>query len=202
MTAAAALFMDLGTEEIFWVCAVGGTTFFALRMLLMLIGGMGDVDSLDAEPSFDDVDAGAAAKPAGSTAAFRMLSITAFTGFFMMFGWVGLASLKEFGLTTAPSVAFATLAGVVTMWLTGLLFQQAGRLTSGGAAFNLARTVGSVATVYARIPGDGRGRVQLTIGDMTHEVDATSEAGVDLESLSAVRVVRVVDAQTVAVEAQ
>jgi len=80
------------------------------------------------------------------------------------------------------------------------LFNAARKLVSLGARFAIEDTIGMTASVYQRIPPDGRGMIQVAIDGMTREIEALSEDKVELESFQAVKVVRVVDHMTVTVK--
>jgi len=196
----------VATEMVFWVCAVGGTTFFVLRVALMLFAGIGDLDA-EMDGDVGDLDAGhdlgadgdVHSDMDGSNVAFKLLSLNAITGFFMMFGWVGLAGFRQYGWGSALSTLAGSVAGIITMFLTGLLFQQARRLVSSGANFKVSDTLNLEGSVYTRIPAQGRGKVNIVVGDLTRELDAVSEDGVDIDSFVSVRVVRIVDGITVSV---
>ncbi|MCO6432545.1 MAG: hypothetical protein J5J00_16955 [Deltaproteobacteria bacterium] len=180
----------------FWVCAIAGTSFFALKVLTSLMAGIGhDLDAdFDAAPevAHDGIES--------SDAAFKAISITSLTGFFMMFGWVGLASYEQAQLGSVLSLFAATAAGAVTMYVTALIFQAATKLSSAGARFDINATVGKSASVYQKIPANGRGRIQMQVADVTHEIDAISENLTEIESFAAVEVVRVVNSDTVSVK--
>ena len=92
------------------------------------------------------------------------------------------------------------IAGVLTMYLTAWIFRGARLLVSPGAQFRIENAVGLKASVYQRIPAEGKGRVQLAIDGHTHEIDAIAETPAEIPSFKTVEVVRVVDAETVAVK--
>lgn len=181
-------------QTTFWLCAVGGTVFFALSTLMTFLGG-GDSDSGadvgDHHVSHDGVQ--------GPDAAFKLLSVTSLTGFFMMFGWIGLTCLQQAGFSSEVSVLLALLAGLVSMYSAAFIFSSAKKLTSAGSNFQIENTIGQKASVYQSIPKDKRGQIQIHVSGSTHELDAISEDGQTIESHKSVVVVRVVDPQTVSV---
>ncbi|MCH8275700.1 MAG: hypothetical protein IH851_13025 [Armatimonadetes bacterium] len=200
-----------GLEMVFWAFAVIGTLFFFFRLVLMIVGGFAEDMHLegghgDMDVGHGDVDVGHAAMDAGQhqadhspTGAFRLISMNTLTGFFMMFGWAGLAGLVQYEMSSTLAVMLGLGAGFIAMWITALLFVLAARFTSPGARFEIGRTVGSTARVYQRIGADSRGKVQLTAHDMTQELEAVSEDKIDIDSFETVEVVRIVDSQTVSV---
>ena len=186
-----------GTEITFWLCALGGTLFFVLRVLLVLVAGLGsegfDVDHdghIDTH-AHDGVD---------SDTAFKLISFNSISGFAMMFGWAGLTSYVQFALGPWISVVLAGLVGFLTMVLTAYMFKWAYKLTSDGADFNLEQLVGKTGQVYQRIPADGQGKIQIGHNDMLREVFAQSESGKDIESFATVEVRRVISPTVVSVQ--
>lgn len=200
-----------GTELMFWSFAVFGTLFFFLRVAAMAIGGFGsdDLDAdadghFDADGDGDVVDAELVEDGQGhhghaSDAAFKLLSVHTVTGFCMMFGWMGLASYKQFGLGAPLSVLAAFAAGFSTMYATAWLFKMASHMTSMGASFTAKDLVGKEATVYLRIPESGRGKIQIGVDGITRFIEAVSDDGAEIDSFKVVQVTRAMDASTVAV---
>jgi len=176
------------TEAFFLLCAILGTLLFFGKVVLMVSHGLGDND-------LHDVDSAS-----GAEGAFKLLSLNAITGFFMMFGWIGLACLKQFNLSAAISTIAAFIAGLVTMILAAKLFSSARKLVSQGAQFDINALVGTTANVYQRIPASGIGRVQVAVASGTIELDAISEYKAQIESFEKVEIVRVVDSKTVSVK--
>jgi hypothetical protein len=193
-----------GAELIYWFFALVGTFFFLFRLAAMVVGGFGGDDAaLDHVGDVGiDVEGGTAHSHALSAtdAAFKLVSLQSLTGFFMTFGWAGLAAQKQFGLGTTLSFLLASLAGSVAMFLTASLFKLMEKLNSSGDVFSIANTVALSGSVYARIPAQGRGQVRLSVNNATRIVEAISEDRVDLDSFSDVTVVRVVDGTTVSVK--
>jgi hypothetical protein len=128
---------------------------------------------------------------------FKFLSKQAMTGFMMMFGWVGLTCQKEFSLSGFNTVWIAVAFGILTMILTGFLFQGAKKLRSSGTVFKLEDAVGLEALIYQRILKDGVGKVTVTMHQFTYEIDAIAHE--DLPSFTKVRIVKKVDEKTVLV---
>lgn len=188
------MFEGMDSYEIaFWVCAVGGTTLFFLKSLMLIIGGMDhelDIDSN--EVAQDGLDS--------SDAAFKLLSINSITGFFMMFGWVGLACYVQAELIPIVSLLGGTIAGLITMYLTAKLFQAARHLVSNGSQFIIENTIGQIGSVYQEIPENGSGKIQITVDGITREIKAVSAENNPLNSFTTIEVVAVVNPTTVSVK--
>lgn len=178
--------------KVFWVCAIFGSLFFIVRIILMLLGN--DFDS-----NIDDLDHGQHMST-HSDAAFQLISINSLTAFIMMFGWGGLAAYIQYSLGNALSIIIATGSGFIAMFIIALLFKLAAGLTSKGAQFNIEDTVGLNASVYQRIPATGSGKVNVSMpGGILKELDAVSEDKVQIDSFKPVKVVKIVDNKTISV---
>lgn len=188
-------FLNEAPDLVFWASAIFGTILFALRLIATIIGGItedfGEVDDF----AGDDGDIHHSA-----TGSFKLFTIHSISGFFMMFGWVGLACIKQLGYSHQTSITYAISAGVVTMFLTALIFKGALLLVSSGSRFDIKKTVGLIGTAYQRIPLDGQGKIQLVVDGVTREILAQSSDHTTIESFKIVRVVKVLDHETVIVK--
>lgn len=166
-------------DAIFLGCAVVGGGVFAIRTMLQLLGVGHGHDLNTADTSDGDADHG-----------FRVLSLQGLSAFFMMFGLVGLALVRQSG--AAPSVALiaASAAGVATVWLIGRMFGAMRGLQSTGN-INLWSAVGQEGQVYLTVQRGGEGKVQLVVQNRLGVYDARSEDGAELATGRRVRVVGV-----------
>ena len=187
----------------FGIPAILGTTFFSLRMAMMLIGGEVDADvDVDVDVDFDggvDVDTVEAGEASESTGVFKTLSVQAVAGFFGGFGWGGLGALQGAGWSPMTSVLVGLASGIGMMWVVGkLLLFIHGLETSGNVeTYHALESEGSV---YAKIPaaGEGMGEVRVVIGDRARFYKAITE-GEALPRDAKVRVVSINDDDSVTV---
>jgi hypothetical protein len=186
-----------GAEFAFWICAIGGTFFFLLRIAFFIIGGMGSED-MDGHDGHDGHDAHDHAD-SHSDFAFKLVSINSLSSFVMMFGWSGLTAIKEYGLTDGVAIFIALLVGFVTMTITAYMFVWAMKFVSTGADFQIDQLIGKTAKVYQRIPAKGLGKIQISVNDLMREIDAESTSGVDIDSFTPVQVDKVIGTDRVSV---
>lgn len=182
------------TEKVFAAFAFAGTLFFFLRVVWMFIGGLGDSDIAHLAGHQGD-----AAHGDGTDSIFKLFSINSVTAFFMMFGWIGLSASRQFSQGMAVSLLAGLVAGLLSMAIIAWLFQLFMRLGSAGERFDIAATLGRTASVYMRIPADGRGKVQVSMEGAVRELEALAEDHQPIESFKQVKITRVVDHQTVVV---
>jgi hypothetical protein len=168
---------------LFLVCAGVGTVV----LLLHLVMGVWGADFWDGElPEAEGV--------------FGTLSFRAVVGAVAAFGMGGMAA-RSVGLGTMHQVVLALTAGGAVGWLAMFLFRSLRKLEDAGTV-RLEGAVGKMAQVYVSIPAgrSGQGKVQLDLSNRTVEIAAMT-VGEGLEPGANVRVVRMIDGQTVEVEA-
>jgi hypothetical protein len=182
--------MSLAT--IFVICAAAGGSLFVVQLVLQFMGFIGHADL--------STDVDGASGHHSADLSFKVLSLQGLTAFLMMFGLVGLASLKGFaGGSTAISVAAGIGGGVATTWLIGRLFRMASGLQSSGN-LDISRALGATGTVYLTVKSGGLGKVTITVTGRLLTLDARALDGGVLETGTPIVVTRVIDDGTVEVK--
>lgn len=175
-------------EYVYWGFAILGGTLFILQTILLVSGANFGDDGLDA----------AGDHHSDGDASFKLLSMQGLTAFFMMFGLVGLALLKA-DLFPPLSAAGGMLAGLVSVWLIGLIFSQMKRLQSSGT-IDIHSAINTEGTVYLTIPHGGTGQVQVITQGALKIFDAVSKDKVDIRTGEKIHVVDVKDGNTLIVK--
>lgn len=190
-------------EKIFLICALVGGVLFAVRLIMMFVGGDSDGD---ADAGGGDVDAGGDADGgdahhdgADSDVAFKLLSFQGISAFFMMFGLVGLAMSKGSGLHYLISMLGAVVAGGATVWITDKIFRSFGRLQHSGT-LNLKNAIGQEGTVYLTIKADSPGKVQVAVQGRLKTLEAVSKDKTEIKTDTKVKVVGVQASEVLVVE--
>lgn len=175
---------SLGTSlRVFYGIAIAASTLLVLQLVALLFGADTDHD-LDA-----DHDTG-----------LGIVSIRSVTAFFTGFGWGGVVAIKEgFGLTASIAIALAT-GGVLMAAVVAMLRGFAALRYSGTLDYKNA--IGNVGNVYVAVPGamGGPGQIEVHVQGRTTMVQAFTRAPERLPPRSRVRVIEVLDPQTVVVE--
>ncbi|MBC7835724.1 MAG: hypothetical protein H7Y88_11585 [Phycisphaerales bacterium] len=179
----------------FTVPAFIGTGIFVLRLALMLIGGVADMDlDLGVDHGGGDIHHGDA-----SAHAFQILSVQGISGFLMGFGLGGLAAYKN-GQGWPLSIGVGVGVGIAMVWILGVSLKGLHDMQSSGN-ISIDQTIGVEGDVYVGVPtrGSGRGQVRLIVNNRERMFNAISEAG-DLPSRTRVRVVGINDDNSVTVQ--
>ncbi|MHC4517817.1 MAG: hypothetical protein ACYTAS_04450 [Planctomycetota bacterium] len=193
-----------GIEKLYLVCAVIGGILFVVRLVLQFIGGGSGGDSDVGAADVGDVDVDGGFEDAGADVddaylSFKILSFQGLTAFFMMFGLVGLAMMRQTDQDPAMSLLAATLAGLGTVWVIGQIFRKAGSLQASGN-IDLRNAVGQEAEVYLTIPGEGTGKARVTVQERLRIYEAISKDKIEIPTGQRVRVVEVTPQDVLVVE--
>jgi membrane protein implicated in regulation of membrane protease activity len=182
-----------GLELLFVICAAFGTILFVIRLVLMFIGGGGEEGAADADAGgmdgADGHDLGGH-DLADSDLSFKALSLQGITAFFMMFGLVGWALVRQGNVPAALSILGGTIAGLATVWIMKKIFQAAGALQSSGT-LDLQNAVGQEGHVYLTIHPGQTGKVQIAVQGRLSVLNAIAEGNQEIKTGQTVRVVRV-----------
>ena len=170
-----------GPEKVFFLSAVaGGFAFLMLTVLMFVTGGVdGDAGGFDGDAHSGDTDS-----------SFKGLSLNGVAAFFMMFGLVGLAAVREFGASTAVGALFGGVAGATAMLTLKKLFDVFVGMQASGT-LDASNAVGCIGVVYLTVPERGTGQVSLDVQGRRKVLDAASEAGESIATDERVRVVSV-----------
>jgi len=191
-----------GLEKLFMVCAVAGGVLFAVRLVLQFLGGdtggHHDISS-PVDVGGTDIHGDTAADGSDAYLSFKLLSFQGLTAFFMMFGLVGLAMMRQTDGQEILSLVVALAAGLVTVWFIGLIFRKAGGLQSSGN-IDVRNAIGHEGEVYLSIPGAGIGKTKITIQDRLRIYEAVSKDKTEIKTGQRVRVVEVTPQDVLVVE--
>jgi len=174
-------------EMFFWFCAFSGSAMLVIQLILNLFGISSDY--------------GIEVEDIGETEShnFKWLSKQALSGFLTMFGWVGLACLKEFKFSGTISILIAFIAGIFAMIVSGFVFKIARKLHSSGTVFKIEDTIGQEAMIYQQIFKKDKGKILVSLNNLTREIDAVALNEEEIPSFTKVKIVNKVDENTVSV---
>lgn len=185
------------TIDFFYLaCAVIGAVMFIVRAVMGAFAG--DAGDFDGDVGAHDLAGDAALHDPGVGQPFHWFSLQGLTGFFIMFGLVGLA-LSRAGWPVMGSALAGLLAGGGTMLVVAYLLYSMQRLQADGN-LRIMNAVGKEGTVYLTISEAGQGQVSLVVQGSLRQFDAVCAAGVVIPTGAKVRVVRVVSARVLEVE--
>ncbi len=129
-----------------------------------------------------------------------LLSVKPITGFFLGFGWAGGIAL-EMGQSLVVATVIAFISGFVLMVTIAFLIRAIYSMRSDGTR-QINNAVGAVGTVYITLPANraGGGQINVTVGGRLETLAALNAAIRPVPSGEKVKVVGVIDTNTVIVE--
>ena len=156
-----------GVELMFGASAlIGGVLFLLWLILVVVLGGIGDI----AEGVFGvDIDA------MGADASFKALTFQGVMAFMMFFGLTGIIVMQSGG-PEVLAILVGGISGGASMFATGKVFQFFIALQAEGT-IEIDDAVGVSGTVYLRIPEGGTGQVSVSIKGSLRQYDAKSVDG-------------------------
>ena len=175
--------------KVFWGCALFGSLFMVVQLVLSLIG-IGDTDVDFDGDSLDGLDA---------SGGMDLFTIKNMINFFVGFGWGGVT----FGNAIEADwllVLVAVLCGCLFVALFIFLFKQLMKIASNSAV-GAEACVGLTADVYLRIPASrgGKGKIQISLQGVMREYNAVTDEPADINTGSSVKVLEQVNIDTLLV---
>lgn len=203
--------------KVFALIAIPSTLILVVQTILMFIGIGGD-DGLDADMDFDgdgvadDVSSGGIFGddvPGGTDIdavdmpddpGLKILSFRTIIAFLAVFGWVGL-ELQRQGVSSLITIGVAIFSGVAIMIVMAVLIRELFKLQSYGNS-DIKNAIGASGSAYIPIPANrqGKGKVTVTFGNSTHELEAVTDEDEDIASYSEVLVIGVTGKDTLVVK--
>ena len=182
--------------KILWGVTLAASLIFIIQSIMTFVGADADTNfDVDVDTSMDGADL------SNIEGGSNLYTFRNFVNFLLGFGWSAILlqdNIPSTGLLILVSVIIgvALVADVMYLfkWLSGM--QQSGNI-------NLQKSAaGCEGKVYLTIPAarSGMGKVQITIAGAVREYDAITESEQALKTGSSIRVVDVVDANTLLVE--
>jgi len=211
-------------EQVFYYCAIPATIILVLQTILTILGighGDGDVDfdgDMDGDVDFSgdldgdiDTDAGGMADSLADTStmdsiesasSLKFFSIRGIVAFFSLFGWVGIV-LAEKEINIFLIFFIAIICGLMGMFIIAIMFYLISKMQRNGN-INIRNAIGHTGQVYLTIPAKqaGVGKIQIIIQERLTEVNAMTNNYKQLSTGTLIRVVDVIDINTLLVEKQ
>ncbi len=181
----------MGLElQIFYAIGLMSSFIILIQVLLMFLG-------IGADMEVDDVSGADGGDPSDG---LHLLSVRTITAFFMGFGWTGVIALRN-SYILEIALIFAIFVGLTFMAVIFYLLKSLHSLRESGT-LDYQNAIGASGVVYTPIPPheSGAGQVEITIQGRLCCVHAYTTSEEKLLSKSRVKVIDLVDPQTLLVE--
>jgi hypothetical protein len=178
-------------EQTYWIISLIASVVLLLVFVLTFIGGDIDID-IDADtPEFDLDDDGIG---------FQFFTFKNIVAFFTIFGWSGVVCIDN-GMSQTITLLLSTVAGVIMMILTAVLFYWMHKLAQTGT-LKINNAIGVVGEVYLPIGAQRSkmGKVNLKVQGAYRELEALTDNSEELKTGSMIKVIGVISAEILLVE--
>lgn len=177
--------------RVFYGIAIVSSLVLLFQLALLVFGVDGDAD-LDANVDGFDGDSGGGGG--------QFLSVRAVTAFFVGFGWAGVAALDA-GQSLPAAISLAFLVGGALMATVVALMRFLYGLGHSGT-LDYRNAIGVAGSVYLPVPAnmEGPGQVEVLVQGRLQVVQAFTKATEPLGNRARIKVVDVIDPQTLLVE--
>ncbi len=166
--------------KIYYYLAIFATIVFVIKLALFaLVGG-------DAEVAADfnsEID---------TDCSFNFISIQSILAFFMGFGWMGYAALKQFEFGQWLSIAIAIVVGFIFMFMTAYLMFLVKKLEKK-VKKDKSTALNQVGKAYTKFEPQGSGQVEVEVNGQLSVVNAKNDSDEEINSFEYVRVTKIVD---------
>jgi membrane protein implicated in regulation of membrane protease activity len=190
-----------GAMKFFYTIAFASTLVLAIQTGMMLFGF--DTDGADADFDVGDLDHGGDLDPGGDHGGHdvSMISVRSVTAFLVGLGWMG-AILRDLGWSLLLVVPLALIVGFILMMFVWWFMKLLHSLSEKGN-MDYVYAIGETGSVYLPIPPNREkaGKVEVMIQGRLTVVDAFTDDTVRIENRTKVRVLDVIDDNTLVVEA-
>ena len=174
-----------------WCITLFASLVFVIQTIMTFIG-------MDTDGGMD-VDVSADTATDGDSGPFQLFNFRNFINFLLGFGW-SIISFEKAIENQFVLILVSAVIGVLLVMAVMAIFRFMSRMEQSGT-INMANAVGCKGNVYLKIPGEkrGEGKVQISIQGAIREFDALT-AGEELETGAPIRVVEVINDNTLLVE--
>ncbi|MBI4965146.1 MAG: NfeD family protein [Desulfomonile tiedjei] len=193
-------------NKAFVISALAFTVLFLWQIVIMIMGMDTDAHAHIGAEGVDHGDFGHAGDSGGESgheyggeaATFTFVSIRSIIAFGTLFSWAGALYLAT-GVSAILAILYSAAWGLVAMFAVSyVLYWLLSQQERGNASVWTA--IGEEGTVYMDIPEGGTGKIRVMVSGAISFVNARSRDGGPLTSGAEVRVVGVVNDNTVEVE--
>lgn len=182
--------------QIYWAMAIIASVIFVIQAIMTFAGFDADSDMDVDDPSQALPESGGSDFDADG---FHLVSVKSIISFILGFGWTGALCWDY--ISSPVLLGFVSfLVGLLFMATIAFLLYQVLKLNKDNT-FRVEQTIGKPAEVYLRIPAGRQetGKITISVNGSMHELEALSDEM--LPTGTKVRILEVVEGDTVLVKA-
>jgi hypothetical protein len=176
-------------EHVYWIIALVASIVFVVVFLGTIIGGVdADMDGVDMDIEAD------------GGIGFQFISVKNITGFFLMFAWTGIGSIRS-GHTSTITIIISIASGLLMMIIMAWLFSFMAKQAESGT-LKIKNAIGQIGEVYITV-GKNRstiGKIQIKVQGSLRELEALTDDEEDLIQGNVIKVKEIVSGELLLIE--
>ncbi len=166
--------------QIYYYLAVFSTIIFAIKLAIFTFAGADTEVVADFNTEID------------TDISFNFFSIQSILAFFMGFGWMGYAGIRQFGMNNAQHITVAILVGLLFMFITSGLFFWVKKLEKT-VKKDKASATGKLGKAYTNFAPKASGQVEIDINGQLCVVEAINSTEEEIKAFENIKVEKVED---------
>lgn len=166
--------------KVYYYIALFATILFVIKLAMFTIFGGDSEVAADFNSEID------------TDMSFNFISIQSVIAFFMGFGWMGYAALKQFELTQLIAVCSAFVVGFIFMFITAYLMFMVKKLEKT-VKKDKTTAVGKVGKAYTSFEAKTQGQIEIDINGQLTIAEAINATEEHINSFEVIKVVKVLD---------
>ncbi len=160
------------------IVAFASTIFYLLKLIIFSVCGG------DTEVSADFTTA------CETDISFNFLTIESILAFLMGFGWLGLAALTQWNLSSIMSIIIAVITGIMFMFLSAYLMFCVKKLDKK-VKVNLIDYVGETGRAYTNFNAKSGGQIEIEINKQLKVVNAINASDEEIKAFESIKIEKV-----------
>ena len=164
----------------YYYIAIFSTIIFAIKLVLYTFSGVDTEVTADFNTETD------------TDVSFNFFSIQSILAFFMGFGWMGFAGIKQFGMSTAQYLTTSILVGLAFMILTSSLFFWVKKLEKT-VKKDKTTAINRTGKAYTTFAPKGNGQIEIEINGQLSVSEAINESDDEIKAFENIKVKKVED---------
>lgn len=158
--------------------AIFSTVLFVIKFLIFSLASN---DGTEVASDFDSIS--------DTDTSFDFFSIQSILAFLMGFGWVGLAALTQWNVSTQLAIVISVVTGFVFLYMSAFLMFKVKSLNQV-VKIDYEKCIGTVGKAYTTIHPNSEGQIQIEINGKLSIVNAVNSTDIEIKAFEQIKVIK------------
>jgi membrane protein implicated in regulation of membrane protease activity len=164
--------------KVYYYVALFASILFTIKLFLFVIFGGGSEVITDFNMEID------------TDCSFNFLSVQSVLAFFMGFGWMGYAGIRQFGFSQLTTLISSIIVGLVFLFVSaGLMF--AVKHLEKKVVKDKTTALNKIGQAYINFAPKSKGQIEIEINGQLSVVDAMNNSDEEIKAFEEVEVVKI-----------